>query len=144
MPIPCCWRIITVYLENIVVCIYKGGVCCSSYPSEDVDNQASAQDSNFCVVLATLNNRTTYVFLYTVLPPCATQITQSGRSWQYKFHRCEKNVVRKRSQGLKIHQIYIVYCHFSGWEMYWETAMSRKQVRLSSTSFMKYEIVSWK
>lgn len=110
MPIPCCWRILTDCLENIVFCIYKGGVC-SSYPSEDIDSQASART---VFVLAKLNNGTTYVFLYTVPPLCGIQIMQSSRSWQYKFHQCEKDLVRRSSQVLKIQQIYIVYCHFSG------------------------------
>lgn len=86
----CCQRIITGHPENTVVCTYNDGISSSSHLSGDIDKQASVQDCIFCIVVAKLNHGTRFVFLYAIPPPCAIQIMQSGRSWQYNFNQCKK------------------------------------------------------
>lgn len=107
MEIACCQRIITGHPENTVVCTYNDGISSSSHLSEDIDKQASVQDCIFCIVVAKLNHGTRFVFLYAVPPPCAIQIMQSGRSWQYNFNQCKKKkiIVRRSSRVLKSQQI---------------------------------------
>lgn len=152
MEIACCQRIITGHPENTVVCTYNDGISSSSHLSEDIDKQASVQDCIFCIVVAKLNHGTRFVFLYAVPPPCAIQIMQSGRSWQYNFNQCKKKKNNSKEKFSGVKKPTNIFLALSFWftvifqSRKYTGKLPRQENKFSSAVqvSMEYEIVSWK